>query len=143
MVRLCDRYDVPCVINDRPDVAILSDADGVHVGQTDLPAREVRKLIGRHKILGVSTHHLDQAKQAVLDGADYVGVGPFFRSTTKPRDFVAGPDYARQVVEQVRLPAVAIAGITAGNVDQVLANADGVHVGQDDLQVPEARAIVG
>ncbi len=79
-----------CIINDRPDIAILSDADGVHVGQDDLPAREVRKLIGRDKIVGVSTHNIEQAQQAVLDGADYIGVGPFFRSPTKPRDFVAG-----------------------------------------------------
>ena len=99
------RHDVICIINDRPDIAMLADADGVHVGQGDLPAREVRKLIGRHKILGVSTHNIEQAKQAVLDGADYIGVGPFFRSRTKPRDFVAGPEYARQVAEQIPIPA--------------------------------------
>jgi thiamine-phosphate pyrophosphorylase len=109
------------IINDRPDIAILSGADGVHVGQSDLPAREVRKLIGTRKILGVSTHNLDQAKQAVRDGADYIGVGPFFRSPTKTRDFVAGPTYAKQVAEQIKIPAVAIAGITEQNVDEVLA----------------------
>jgi thiamine-phosphate pyrophosphorylase len=120
-VALCRRHNVISIINDRPDIAILSGADGVHVGQTDLPAAEVRKLLGRGKILGVSTHNLDQAKKAVRDGADYIGVGPFFRSPTKPRDFVAGPAYAKQVVEQIRIPAVAIAGITEGNVDEVLA----------------------
>lgn len=121
MTELCRRHGVLSVINDCPDIALLSGADGVHVGQDDLPAREVRKLLGRGKIVGVSTHRIEQAKQAVLDGADYLGVGPFFRSETKPRDFVAGPTYARQVVESVRIPAVAIAGITAGNVDEVLA----------------------
>ena len=122
LVALCRENNIPCIINDRPDVALLSDAAGVHLGQTDLPARDTRKLLGAGKILGVSTHHLDQAKQAVLDGADYLGVGPFFRSPTKPRDFVAGPAYARQVALHVpQIPAVAIAGINAGNVDEVLA----------------------
>jgi thiamine-phosphate pyrophosphorylase len=122
LVARCRRHDVLCIINDRPDVAILSDADGVHLGQTDLPARDVRKLLGRGKIIGVSTHNLDQAKQAVLDGADYLGVGPLFRSATKPRDFVAGPALGRQVAENLpQIPAVAIAGINAGNVDEVLA----------------------
>jgi thiamine-phosphate pyrophosphorylase len=120
-VALCKRHNVISIINDRPDVALMSGADGVHVGQTDLPAAEVRKLIGRGKILGVSTHNLEQARQAVRDGADYIGVGPFFRSPTKPRDFVAGAAYAKQVVEQIKIPAVAIAGITEGNVDEVLA----------------------
>ena len=101
---------------------MLADADGVHVGQTDLPPREARKLIGRDKILGVSTHNIDQAKQAVLDGADYIGVGPFFRSPTKPRDFVAGLGRTRgRWSSRSRIPAVAIAGITPDNVDEVLA----------------------
>jgi thiamine-phosphate pyrophosphorylase len=121
LTQLCHRHGIPCIINDRPDIAMLCGADGVHVGQGDLPAAEVRKLIGRNKILGVSTHCLEQAKQAVLDGADYLGVGPFFRSPTKPRDFVAGPAYARQVAEQISIPGVAIAGITAENVGEVLA----------------------
>jgi thiamine-phosphate diphosphorylase len=121
LVALCRRYNKLCIINDRPDIAILSGADGVHVGQDDLPATEVRKLIGPDKILGVSTDRIDQAKQAVLDGADYVGVGPIFKSGTKPRDLVAGLEYARQAASQIPIPAVAIAGITAANVDEVLA----------------------
>ena len=120
-VALCKRHNVISIINDRPDVALISGADGVHVGQSDLPAAEVRKLIGRGKLIGVSTHNLEQARQAVRDGADYIGVGPFFRSPTKPRDFVAGPAYAKQVAEQIKIPAVAIAGITEANVDEVLA----------------------
>jgi thiamine-phosphate pyrophosphorylase len=120
-VGLCREHGVMSIINDRPDIAMLSGADGVHVGQDDLPAREVRKLFGSGKILGVSTHNLQQAKQALLDGADYIGVGPFFKSETKPRDFLAGAEYAKQVVKSIRLPAVAIAGITEQNVDEVLA----------------------
>ena len=121
LVTLCRQHKVISIINDRPDIALLADADGVHLGQDDLPAADVRKLIGPRKILGVSTHNLDQAKRAMLDGADYLGVGPFFRSSTKTRDFIAGADYARQVAEQIPLPAVAIAGITEQNVDQVTA----------------------
>jgi thiamine-phosphate pyrophosphorylase len=121
LVQLCRQHNVVSIINDRPDIALLAGADGVHVGQTDLPARDVRKLIGTQKLLGVSTHNLDQAKQAVLDGADYIGVGPFFKSPTKPRDFVAGPAYAREVAQTIKIPAVAIAGITEQNVDEVLA----------------------
>jgi thiamine-phosphate pyrophosphorylase len=118
---LCRQHNVLSIINDRPDIAVLANADGVHIGQSDLPAREVRKIIGPDKLLGVSTHNLAQAEKAVLDGADYIGVGPFFKSPTKPRDFIAGPDYAREVVQNIPIPAVAIAGITAQNVDQVRA----------------------
>jgi thiamine-phosphate pyrophosphorylase len=121
LVSLCREHEVLCVINDRPDVALAADADGVHVGQGDLPAVEARKLLGLEKIVGVSTHNLEQARQAVLDGADYIGVGPVFRSSTKARDFLPGFDFVRQVVEQISLPAVAIAGITEENIEQVLA----------------------
>jgi thiamine-phosphate pyrophosphorylase len=76
-------------------------------------------------ILGVSTHQLEQARQAVVDGADYIGVGPIFRSTTKTRDILPGPAYAREVAGSIRIPAVAIAGITEGNVDEVLATGIG------------------
>jgi len=118
---LCHRHGVLCIINDRPDVALLSGADGVHVGQEDLPAIQVRKLVGIDKIVGVSTHRIEQAEQAARDGADYIGVGPIFRSPTKPRDFVSGVMYAKEVAEKIRIPAVGIAGINEGNVDEVLA----------------------
>jgi len=121
LVKLCRGHGVLCIINDRADVAVLCGADGVHVGQGDLPAAEVRKVIGREMILGVSTHQIEQARQAVVDGADYIGAGPIFRSTTKTRDFLPGPAYAREVAGSIRIPAVAIAGITEGNVDEVLA----------------------
>src|SRR5207237_6997638 len=80
-------------------------------------------LIGSDKILGVSTHNLAHAKQAVLDGADYIGVGPIYRSQTKPRDWetIPGLDYAREAAATVKIPTVAIAGITLQNVDEVLA----------------------
>ena len=121
LVEVCRRHNVLCIINDRPDIAILSGADGVHVGQGDLPCAAVRKLVGRDMIVGVSTHRIEQAQRAIVDGADYIGIGPIFRSPTKPRDFVAGLDYARHVAAAIRIPAVAIAGITPDNVDEVLA----------------------
>jgi thiamine-phosphate pyrophosphorylase len=120
IVALCRRRGALSIINDRPDIAVLSGADGVHVGQEDVPAAEARRIVGRDKIVGVSTHRIEQARQAVLDGADYIGAGPIYRSSTKPRDFVAGLEYARQVANEISLPAVAIAGITAANVDEVL-----------------------
>jgi thiamine-phosphate pyrophosphorylase len=141
-VQLCRRHKVISIINDRPDIALLSGADGVHVGQDDLPAREVRKLIGPDRILGVSTHNLDQAKRAFLDGADYIGVGPVYRSGTKPRDWatIPGLDFARQAAAMTpRISTVAIAGVTPENVDEVMAT--GVQavavtaavVGQEDI----------
>ena len=122
LVELCRRKGALCIINDRPDIAALSEADGVHVGQDDLPAAEARKIVGPDLLVGVSTQRIEQARQAVLDGADYIGVGPMFRSTTKSRPVIPGPTYARQVAESVRIPAVAIAGITVENVDEVMAS---------------------
>lgn len=121
LVQLCRKHNVLSIINDRVDVAVLADANGVHVGQEDLPVVDVRKLVGLNKIVGVSTHRIDQAHQAVADGADYIGVGPMFRSSTKTRDILPGPVYAREVAESIGIPAVAIAGITVENVDEVLA----------------------
>jgi thiamine-phosphate pyrophosphorylase len=121
LVEECRRAGVLCIINDRPDVAMMAGADGVHVGQGDLPAAPLRKLLGTEMIIGVSTHNVAQARQAVLDGADYVGIGPVFPSTTKPRTFIAGLDAARHVAAAVKIPAVGIAGINQANVDDVLA----------------------
>jgi thiamine-phosphate diphosphorylase len=143
LVELCHQHGKLCIINDRPDIALLSDADGIHVGQDDLPAIEARKLIGRGKILGVSTHRIEQAKRAVSDGADYIGIGPVFPSATKPRDFVAGLGYVREVAAAIALPAVAIAGITAGNVDQVIEagiKAVAVTAAVSDCDDPRAAA---
>jgi thiamine-phosphate pyrophosphorylase len=120
MVAICRPRGIISIINDRPDIAILSGADGVHVGQGDLPATEARKIVGRERIVGVSTHSIEQAKQAVLDGADYIGVGPVFASATKPREILPGLAYARQVAEQIKIPAIAIAGIDERNVDEVI-----------------------
>jgi thiamine-phosphate pyrophosphorylase len=139
LTALCRRRGVISMINDRPDIALAAGADGAHVGQGDLPAQVVRRLIGNEKILGVSTHNLDQARQAVRDGADYIGVGPIFKSATKPRDFVAGLEYAAQAARQIAIAKVGIAGIGPENVDKVLsAGLKAIAVtaavtGQDDV----------
>jgi thiamine-phosphate pyrophosphorylase len=120
LTRLCRRRGVLCIINDRADIALASGADGVHLGQDDLPALEARRILGSRAIIGVSTHNLQQAHRAVADGADYIGVGPIFKSSTKPRDFVAGLEYAAAAAREIAIPKVGIAGIGPGNVDQVV-----------------------
>lgn len=109
------------IMNDRPDLAVLSGADGVHVGQEELSVKDARRILGPSGLVGVSTHSLDQAKAAVLAGADYIGVGPTFPSDTKPFAEFTGPELLRTVNAEIRLPAFAIGGITADNLAQVLA----------------------
>lgn len=109
------------VMNDRPDLARLAAADGVHVGQEELTVRQVRQIVGPDMLVGVSTHSLAQAQQAVLDGASYLGVGPTFPSSTKQFDAFPGLDLVRAVADSIRLPTFAIGGITLDNIDQVLA----------------------
>jgi thiamine-phosphate pyrophosphorylase len=121
LVELCHRRGVLLIVNDRADIAEISGADGVHVGQSDLPAVEARKIVGPDKIVGVSTHEIADARRAILDGADYIGVGPVFRSPTKPRDIDPGLPYARAAA-QLDIPTVAIAGITLDNVESVKAS---------------------
>lgn len=111
------------LINDYPCLAQLVDADGVHVGQDDLPVAEVRRLIGPDKLIGLSTHNPEQATAAVQAGADYIGVGPIFATQTK-EDVCApvGLPYLDQVVRHVPLPFVAIGGIKEHNLAEVVAH---------------------
>ena len=108
------------IIDDHVDIAMLVDADGVHVGQDDLPVPEVRRLLGPDKIIGLSTHSPEQAKAAVDAGADYIGVGPIFATQTK-EDVCApvGFSYLEWVVANIRLPFVAIGGIKEHNIADV------------------------
>jgi len=113
---------VKLIINDRPDLAVLCDADGVHVGQEELSVRDARRVVGPERLVGVSTHNIEQARQAVLDGASYLGVGPVFPSGTKAfaAEELAGLDFVRQVAGEISLPWYAIGGIDAENLKQVL-----------------------
>jgi thiamine-phosphate pyrophosphorylase len=108
-------HGVSCVINDRPDIALLVGADGVHVGQDDLPVEVLRRLSGSRLLIGVSTANLEQAREAVMHGADVCGVGPMFHSGTKPKETLAGPEYLRAYLNDpvlARVPHLAISGIT-------------------------------
>lgn len=109
------------VINDRPDIAVLAGADGVHVGQEELLVKDARTVVGPQALVGVSTHSIEQARRAVIDGANYVGVGPTFPSTTKAFDHFAGLDLVRAVTAEIRLPAFAIGGVTWENLVDILA----------------------
>jgi thiamine-phosphate pyrophosphorylase len=108
------------IINDRADIAALARADGVHLGQEDLSVKDARAIVGPRMLIGVSTHNISQARQAVLDGANYLGAGPTFPSQTKAFDDFAGLDYLREVAAETRLPTYAIGGISADNLPDVL-----------------------
>ncbi len=120
VVSRCRPRGVSVIVNDRPDLAVLASADGVHLGQDDLPCREVRKLVGRQMLIGVSTSCLEQARAASADGADYCGVGPMFATTTKRKDTLAGPAYLRQYLAEIRLPHLAIGGVAPENVGELV-----------------------
>ena len=104
------------IVNDRPDVARLVEADGVHLGQDDLPVKEARRILGPDALIGVSTHTIEQVRQAVLDGASYLGVGPTFPSRTKKFSEFPGLDFVRAVAAETTLPAFVIGGV---NLDTV------------------------
>jgi thiamine-phosphate pyrophosphorylase len=113
--------DTLFIVNDRPDLAALVHADGVHVGQEELSVKDARTIVGPAALVGVSTHSIEQARRAVLDGANYIGVGPTFPSETKEFDQFPGLPLLKAVAEEIRLPAFAIGGITPKNLPQVLA----------------------
>lgn len=129
------------IVNDRVDVALAVDADGVHVGQDDMDIADVRQMIGPHKLIGVSTHNVDEAKLAEAAGADYIGVGPIFHTDTKENaQNPKGLQTLREIRAAVNIPCVAIGGINAANAAKVIkAGADGAAVitaviAADDVQ---------
>jgi thiamine-phosphate pyrophosphorylase len=129
------------IVNDRADLALAAGADGLHVGQDDLPARRARALLRPGMILGVSTHDPEQARRAVADGADYVAVGSIFPTTTKAGFQLVGPELIRRVRPEVPVPLVGIGGITADNARAVLAaGADAVAVISALCAAPDPEA---
>jgi thiamine-phosphate pyrophosphorylase len=118
--RITREFGTLFIMNDRPDQAVLSAADGIHVGQEELTIQDVRRIVGPEMLIGLSTHTIQQARQAVLDGASYIGCGPTFPSSTKHFDSLPGLSLLREIAAEISLPAFAIGGITLENVEQVL-----------------------
>ena len=113
---LCRRYVVPFIVNDNVEIAIACGADGIHVGQEDLAAGEVRRRVGESMILGVSVHTVEEARQAVRDGADYLGLGAVFPTSTKTDVEQMPNETLRAICDAVDVPIVAIGGINRGNI---------------------------
>jgi len=125
----CQAAGATFIVNDRVDLAVAAGADGVHVGQDDLPARAARPLLRAGMILGVSTHSVAQARAAQADGADYIAVGSMFPTRSKAEFELVGPDLLRKLRGEIRVPLIGIGGITHANVGEVIAaGADGVAV---------------
>ena len=117
--KITTKYNVPLIINDRVDVALAIDADGVHVGQSDMPCDITRKLIGENKILGVSATTIEEAKKAENNGADYIGTGAIFPTTTKNDAPSVTKKDLSDIANSINIPVVAIGGITIENANEL------------------------
>ena len=139
--RRCREAGCLFIVNDRVDLALAVEADGVHVGQDDLPAREARRLLRPGMLLGVSTHDEHQARRARDDGADYVALGSMFPTGSKPGFQLVGPELLRRVRPEIAVPLVAIGGITVDNIAEVVrAGADAVAVISAVCAAPDPAA---
>ena len=116
---LTNKYNVTFVINDRIDIAMLVDADGVHIGQSDIDAVSARKLLGDNKIIGVSARNIEEAKIAKANGADYLGIGAMFSTSTKSDAKLVSFNTLEEIIKEVNLPFVLIGGITLDNVKKL------------------------
>ena len=140
---LCDKYNVPLIINDRLDIALAVGAAGVHLGQDDLPCAVARRLLGEDFIIGVSAHNPAEAVQAVSEGADYLGCGAVFGTATKHDVAKLGLENLRAIRKAVAVPMVGIGGITADNYTEVLATgADGAAIVSGILAQDDIGAVV-
>lgn len=140
---LCDKYNMPLIINDRLDIALAVGAAGVHLGQDDLPCAVARRLLGEDFIIGVSAHNPAEAVQAVSEGADYLGCGAVFGTATKHDVAKLGLENLRAIRKAVAVPMVGIGGITADNYAEVLATgADGAAIVSGILAQDDIGAVV-
>jgi thiamine-phosphate pyrophosphorylase len=140
---LCRDYEAMLIINDRADIAKLADAAGVHVGQSDLPLAAARQILGPGKMVGVSTHTIEQAHTAEQEGADYIGFGAIYTGGLKNVRNAQGLEALREVRAAVKLPIVAIGGITEAAVADVLAaGADAAAIITDVVRAPDIQAKV-
>ncbi len=119
LASICKEYNSLFIVNDRIDIALAVGADGIHLGQEDIPTTIARKLLGNEKIIGKSTHCLEEIKNAEEEGCDYIGIGPIFPSKTKSQLNPIGIDYLRKGLNETLLPAFAIGGINSSNINQL------------------------
>ncbi len=119
MLSVCRKHDVPLIINDRADIAAKVGADGVHVGLDDMSVKDARRILGDEKIVGATAHNVREALAAEADGADYLGVGAVFGSSTKSDAKPLELSELRAVCEAVKIPVCAIGGINAGNISRL------------------------
>lgn len=127
--KLTAEFKASFIVNDHADIALAVNAEGVHLGQEDLPLKEARKILGKTKIIGISTHSIEQAIEAEAGGADYVGFGPIFHTKTKDAGKPKGIQMLKEVKSHVKIPVIAIGGITSENLQSVLdSGADAVAV---------------
>lgn len=127
--KLTTKFKAAFIVNDHADIALAVNADGVHLGQEDLPVKEARKILGKGKIIGISTHNIEQAVDAEAGGADYIGFGPLFPTKTKDAGEPKGVEMLREIKKKIKIPVVAIGGINAENLKSVLdSGADAVAV---------------
>ncbi|NWF59294.1 MAG: thiamine phosphate synthase [Fischerella sp.] len=118
--QLCYTYNAIFIINDRVDLALAVDADGVHLGQQDMPIGIARQLLGPHRLIGRSTTNADEMQRAIKEGADYIGVGPVYETPTKAGKAAAGLEYVRHVAKNCPIPWFAIGGIDPNNINEVI-----------------------
>ncbi len=132
---ICKKYGVTMLINDRIDIALAVDADGVHLGQSDMPIQIAKKLIGYNKIVGISAGNINEAKEAEKNGADYIGVGAVFSTSTKKDADAVEKETLKKIVDEVSIPVFAIGGINVENMDYLKGtNIDGICVISDILK---------
>jgi len=132
---LTDKFGASLIVNDYTDIALAVNSDGVHLGQSDLPLKEARKIFGKKKIIGISTHSIDEATAAEAGGADYIGFGPVFHTATKDAGKPKGIAALREIKKIIKIPLIAIGGINAENLVSVIdSGADAVAVSSAIIQ---------
>jgi thiamine-phosphate pyrophosphorylase len=147
LAQIAQKAEALFIVNDYTDIAMAVDADGVHLGQDDLPIEETRKILGNDKIIGISTHSIEQAVAAEQEGATYIGFGPIFPTTSKVAGVVQGIVNLKIIRQKVTIPIIAIGGINRSNATETIhSGANGIAVisailSADDLQ-QEAREII-
>jgi thiamine-phosphate pyrophosphorylase len=142
LCKLCHHYEALFIVNDRVDLALAVDADGVHLGQQDMPIAIARQLLGPHRIIGRSTTNPEEMQRAIAQGADYIGVGPVYATPTKVDKAATGLEYVRYAAQNAKLPWFAIGGIDPSNLNEVLsAGADRVAVVRAVMQAEQPTLV--